>query len=86
MYHMVMIILNPLQKPIMDRLAEAYDSSAKVGCLSPAPLGDIEEPFLFALLVFFYRQNWHCNCVGLLGSMEEVVHHIKMQLVSFLRV
>ena len=49
MYCTVMIILNPLQKPIMDRLAEAYDGPAKVSCLPPAALGNVEQ--LFNLLV-----------------------------------
>ncbi|KAJ9672059.1 hypothetical protein PVL29_025629 [Vitis rotundifolia] len=36
-----------LKKPIMDRLAEAYDSTAKVSCLPPAALGNVEQLFLY---------------------------------------
>lgn len=69
----------------MDRLAEAYDSPAKVGCYIPLTVMNFGLENNLAN-VFLHRWSWRYNCVGPLGSMAEVVHLTKMQLVSSLKI
>lgn len=85
-FHLLNLFFGFLQKPITDRLGEAYENPAKVVAYILYAIKQINVIVcLITSLFLLSRQNWHCNCVGPLENTAGVADLTKMQLVNFLR-